>query len=644
MSFKKKVLAFLVILLLAGLGYIYKGSYSAAKMDGAVISPTSAPSPSSAIAPQHITQVPIPRTAVKAIARFGQPSYADGFTHFKHANPDAPKGGTLRLSTIGTFDTLNKDIIKGICAQGILLCYDPLMVRSASEPFTLYGLLAEYVDLAPDGSSITFYLNAKARFHDGSPVTAEDVQATIETLRDKGLPRYRQYYSRIDKIEIQGPLAIKITFKAGENQEYDPEIPFIIALTKILKKTQIETLDFADSGLTKIIGSGPYQISQVDQGRSLTYQRNPHYWAKDLPVTRGYYNFDTIRIEYFKNAQSQFQAFTAGEYDVHFETNPNQWQIGYNFPALKDGRVKRMEIDHHRPVAVRTIIFNMRRPIFADIRLRKAFALAFDFDTLNKMVFFNGMRCPHSLFANTFLAHQGKAEGKEAEILKGYSAQLEPDFLKQMLENPFTPATTAGNGDQRENLAKADALLKQAGWHLQNGKRLNEKGQPLTVELMIKDPRLEKIALSFKESLKKLGVELSVRMMDTVQYENRVVESDFDMIVHTWANSLSPGNEQIYYFSAKNADIKGSSNYIGIKDPIAEDLAKGVANARNKEVFVAAVHALDRYIMHQYFQIPLSYENTLRWAYWVDHLAIPEIDPEVGLDVMNLGWSPSSAS
>jgi microcin C transport system substrate-binding protein len=556
-------------------------------------------------------------------------------------NPAAPKGGTLRLSTVGTFDTVNKDIVKGIHAQGILLCYDALMARSASEPFTMYALLAQAVELDPEASSITFYLNPLARFQDNSPVTAEDVQATIETLRDKGLPRYRQYYSRIDKMEILHPLVIKIFFKPLENGKYDPELPFIIASLRVLKKTQLETINFTDSGLTKIIGSGPYQISHIDQGRSITLQRNPNYWAKDLGVKKGENNFDTIRIEYFKNAQAQFQAFTAGEYDVHFEVNPNQWQTGYNFTALKDGRVKRVEVTHQRPVAVRTIIYNMRRTIFADRKVRKALALAFDFDTLNKMVFFNSAKCPESLFANTYLAHQGKAFGKEAEILKHYVKEMNPDFLKTILETPFKAARSKGNGDQRKNLAQADILLKQAGWILKNGKRVDDKNQPLKLELMIKDPRLEKVALSFKESLKKLGIELVVRMMDTVQYENRVVESDFDMIIHTWSNSLAPGNEQAYYFSAKNADIKGSSNYVGIKDPIAEDLAKQVAIAPDRETLVAAVHALDRYIMHQYYQIPLAYENTLRWAYWVDRLEIPKLDPQIGLDVMSLGWSPS---
>ncbi|RZI46078.1 extracellular solute-binding protein [Candidatus Finniella inopinata] len=637
MSLKTKLPVILGALILAGVGYYYQ-QCSCPKPEKATLEKT----PEASVSPQPVSEVVIPPTAVTAIARFGEPAYKPGFTHFNHANPNAPKGGTLRLSTIGTFDTVNKDIVKGICAQGILECYDPLMARSASEPFTFYAVLAQAVVLAADASSITFYLNPKARFHDGSAVTAADVKATIETLRDKGLPRYRQHYTRIEKMEILHPHVIKISLKPLETGGYDPELPFIIAGLRVLKKDQIESINFADSGLTKIIGSGPYKVGAVNQGRSISLERDPNYWGKDLPVKKGFYNFDTIKIEYFKNAQVQFQAFSAGEFDVHFEGNPNQWESGYNFAALKDGHVKRAELRHQRPVTVRTIIFNMRRPIFAEWKLRKALTLALDFNTLNKMVFCNSMLCPSSMFANTYLAHKGPATGKEAKILKNYADKIKPELLKMMLDQPFTPAQTNGDGDQRENLARAAVLLKEAGYTLQNGKCVDVKGQPLTFEIMIKDPRLEKIALSFKESLKKLGIDLSVRMMDTVQYENRVIESDFDMIIHAFTNTLSPGNEQVYYFSAKNADIKGSSNYIGVKDPVAEALATGVATARDIEALEAAVHAFDRYVMHMCYQIPLSYENNLRWAYWVDKLATPEIDPKIGLDVMNVGWSPKA--
>jgi microcin C transport system substrate-binding protein len=585
--------------------------------------------------------VPLPQGSVHALSRFGEPKYAADFSHFNHVNPHAPKGGSLRLSTVGTFDTLNKDAVKGISAEGLLITFDPLMTRSADEPFTLYGVIVQGVELAPDYSWIIFHINPKACFHDGTPITGEDVEFTYKLLTEKGLPRYRQFYSRITRYEHMSPHTLKLHFQPNGDGQYDPELPLIVSLLRVLSKKHLENVDFADTGLTPIMGSGPYKVSAVDQGRFITFERVADYWGKDLPVNRGSYNFDTIRIEYFKNAQAQFQAFVAGEFDVYFESNPNQWELGYNFPAINNGSVKKVDSTHQRPTAVRTIIYNMRRPIFSDIRVRKALALALDFDTLNKVVFYNVMQAPNSLFSNTFLAHSGMAEGKEKELLLQFKDQIDPQFLETLLNSPFQPARTNGNGDQRENLAKADQLLKEAGWTIENGIRVNGKGEPLSVELLIKDPRLEKVALSLRESLKKVGVNLTVRLMDAVQYENRVVESDFDMIVHTWSNSLSPGNEQLYYFSAKNADIKGSSNYIGVKDSVAEQLARQITMAKTLDDLKASVHALDRYIMHQNFQIPLSYDNKSRWAYWVGRFEIPEVNPEVGTNVMNWGWAGS---
>ncbi len=634
LSFFKKFLFVATVIIIVLFGYSYLNNKP--KLDGSANQDPVKSEQKTVLLKTRI----LPEKAVHALARFGQPKYPASFDHFSYVNPDAPKGGALRLGTVGTFDTINKDIVKGIGVEGILLTFDPLMMRSAEEPFTLYGVIAQGVEVAPDSSSVTYYLNPNARFHDDSPVTAEDVKYTIETLRDKGLPRYRQFYSRITQIEVVDAHTIKMDLKPNDDGKYDPELPLIVANVRVLSKAQLEKIDFAESGLTVIIGSGPYKIANVDQGRSVTYQRDPNYWAKDLPVNRGQYNFDTIKIEYFKNAQAQFQAFTAGEFDIYFETNPSQWETAYNFAAVNDGKVKRVDTTHKRPVAVRAIIFNMRRPVFNDLRVRKALNLAFDFDTLNKIVFSGVMKCPNSLFANTFLAHHGPAEGKEKESLEKFASRINPELLKTMLEKEFAPAQTDGNGDQRVNLEQADALLKQAGWLVKDGKRVNDRGQVMTLEFMIKDPKLEKIALAYRESVKKLGIDMVVRMMDAVQYENRVIESDFDMIIHTWANSLSPGNEQLYYFSAKNADAKGSSNYIGVKDPVAEELAREVTMATDLESLSGSVHALDRYVMYNYFQIPLAYDNTSRWAYWVARIAMPEVNPEVGTNVMNWGWAP----
>jgi microcin C transport system substrate-binding protein len=562
---------------------------------------------------------------------------------YPFVNTQAPKGGALKLADIGTFDTVNYFIVKGTRPQGLLMCYEGMMMRSPTEPFGLYALLAEYVTVAPDSSSITFYINPKATFHDGSPVTAQDALYTFETLRDKGAPRYKHYFSKVASMEVIDSRTLKVTFKKTDNGTFDAELPRVIALVPILCQKQLETIDFANSGLIPIMGTGPYKIGQVEQGRYVALERHVDYWGKHLPLMQGKNNFDLIRIDYYKNEQAQRQAFLAGEFDVMFETNPNQFSTAYkDIPAIEEGRLVKVEAKHERPVAVRFFAVNMRREKFASWHLRKALSLAFDFETLNRLVFAGSMRCPHSLFANTFLAHAGVPTGLEKEMLEGFKSQMAPEVYEAVMAGPFEPARTKGNGDQRENLEKAHAYLKKGGYSVQNGRLLSPKGEPVELEVMIKDPRLEKIALAYRESLKKLGITLNVRMMDTVQYENRVLESDFDIIIHAWTNTLSPGNEQLFYFSADQASKKGSTNYIGIKDPVAEGLARRVAHAQTFEENKAAVAALDRYVMHMCYQVPLTYDPITRWIYWKHKVALPPLDPNVGLNIINYGYAPQA--
>ncbi|MCE2716350.1 MAG: extracellular solute-binding protein [Pseudomonadota bacterium] len=576
-----------------------------------------------------------------AMARFGAPLYSKDFSYFPYVNPNAPKGGTLRLGTIGTFDTSNPHAIKGTKAEaGLMLCLDPLMMRNSEEPFTLYGLVAEYVDVAADNSQITYYLNPHAKFHDGTPITAEDVKFTYEYLRDQGNPAYKHYYSKIEKIEIIDTLTIRLTLKKEEDGRYNSELPFNLSLLRPLPKHALEGKELASVNFQECPCSGPYKIGEVDLGHSITYEKVPNYWAENLNLTKGMNNFDKIRIDYYKTTQAQFQAFTAGEFDVFFETNPSNWETGYDFPAIKEGRVKKVDLSHERPVAVRTILLNLKKPIFADWQVRKALALAFDFDTLNKMIF-SGSMCPvDSLFANTSLAHKGAAESEELNILEAFKDKVPAELYEPMVKTGFMPARTKGDGDQRENLDQAGKLLDSAGWIIKDGMRVNKAGEKLKIEIMYKDLKLEKIVLAFKESLRKLGVELIVRVMDNAQYENRVTDRDFDMIIHTWANGTSAGNEQMLYFSQKSAEVSGSSNYNGLKDPIAEQLALNVTEAKTPEELAPRVHALDRYIMCMYYQIPLFYDNKNRFAYWVDKLAFPEVHPKIGTNVMAYAWQP----
>ncbi len=578
-----------------------------------------------------------------AITRFGQPMYPQGFSNFSYVNVNAHKGGTLRLSTIGTFDTANPHAIKGTKAEGVInLCFDALTYRNAEEPFTLYGLIAEYIEIAPDNSQVTYYINPNAKFHDGTPITAKDVKFTYEYLAEQGAPVYRNYYGKIEKIEIIDPLTVRLTLKKSEDGTYNPELPFNLSLMRPLPQHILEGKELASFSFDVFLGSGPYKIEKIDQGRSITYVKADNYWAKDLGVTKGMNNFERIRIDYYKTTQAQFQGFTAGEFDAFFETNPSNWETGYDFPAIKDGRVIRVDRSHQKSVLVRSLLYNMKRPIFTDWRVRKALSLAFDFDTLNKMIFSSSMQPMDSLFANTYLAHKGPASDGEAKALEPYKAQIPAELYESMIQTGFNPARTKGDGDQRDNLEKAGKLLDDAGWKIVNGVRTNSKGEPLKIELMYKDTKLEKIVLSFKESLRKLGVELVIRIMDNAQYETRIDDRDFDMIIHANANSLSPGAEQIFYYSQKMADVKGSSNYGGLKDPIAEQLAISLADAKTPEELTSRVHTLDRYMMNMYYFVPMFFDNTNRFAYWAGNLAFPEINPKVGTNVMAYGWKPES--
>jgi microcin C transport system substrate-binding protein len=449
-------------------------------------------------------------------------------------------------------------------------------------------------------------------------------------------------YSKIKQMIIHDNLTIE--FKLNPLDEstnvYDPELPMVIALTPVFSKKQLDAVDFQNLGLTPLIGTGPYKIDQVKQGRSISFKKDEQYWAKDAEFNKGKNNFDNISIEYYKNAQSWFRGFLAKSFDVFFETNPEQWRQGYNTKAVEQGDVVLSKTTHNRPVAVQTIIMNMRRPLFQNLELRRAIVLAFDADTLNHMLFDGEMGVPHSLFANTELAHQGPAEKGEIALYSKYKDQIPKDFYERLIAGPFTPAQSDGHGNQRQNIKDAADILDKAGYHMKNGKRCTPAGEPIEITLMIKDEKKEKIALSLRESLKKLGITLIVRKFDANQYENRVLESDFDMIIHTWANSLSPGFEQAYFFGVKTADVKGSSNYIGVKDPIAESLAVEVSKATTWDELKTAVHALDRYVMHLCLQIPVSYDNKLRVAYWKDRVAFPALSKDQDMDVMVRGWMP----
>ncbi len=554
-----------------------------------------------------------------------------------YINKNAPKGGLLRLSAIGTFSTLNPHSVLGASPYALrTMCFDSLMYRSPKEPFSFYPMICEKVDIAKDFSSITFFINPKAIFHNGDPITAKDVQFTFEKLRDEGLPSYKQFYGSIEKFEIINDKVLKVTLSKRGDGVYDPELPLVLCLLRPLPEKYTKDIDFMNAYQKNLIGSGPYKVGHMILGQKIVYERVKNYWAADLECNQGQNNFDAIDITYFKNPITELQALINGDIDIIFETDPMRWQESY--PQNQPSLIK-INMEHQRPVSVKTIIMNMTKDTFRDIKVRKALCLAFDFDAMNRIIFKGQMKQPLSLFENTSLAHKGPMSSKEETILKKNKSYIDPTVWQDMQAGSFSIPK-----DHKDNLKEAAKLLKEAGCVFNNGVLYQKDGSVFSIELMIKDPRFEKICLFYKQSLKKIGIDLKVRLIDQNQYETRVVERDFDMIIHTWLNSLSPGNEQVYYFSRASADMKGSSNYIGLKDAVAEELAQHVPTAQTYEDLTTYIHALDRYVMYQYLQIPLSYDNEFRAAYYNQKIAFPPITKNVGLDSMRYAWAVQSST
>lgn len=571
-----------------------------------------------------------------ALSRFNNPKYPEGFTHFAYVNPNAPKGGRLRIATIGTFDSCNREIVKGVAAEGLAMTADPLMKRSPDDPYTWYALIAQRALVAPDSSQVTFFLNPRAKFHDGTPITAEDVKFSIEILRDQGLPRYKKFYSQIEKIEVLDPQTVRLTFRKDPQKGYDTELPMIMGNLRPLSRKSLEGKDLMNSGLTILLGSGPYKVAKAEQGRKIVYERVKDYWAADLPVNKGQNNFDEISIEYFKNDQTLREAFKAGEIDTYFETNHRKWFTDYTFPAAKRGDVVQFEIEHKRPVTVWTPIFNMKKDIFQDRRVRKAIAMVFDFNHANKSQFQGALKRMDSLFANTLFVPKGNPSSAELEILAPYKNQLDPEVYADSI-NLYDMKTPQ---DKRRVFQEAGKLLDEAGWVIEKGIRVHkDTKKPLHFIFLLKNQQLDGVVLAFKDALKTLGVEMEVRRVDVTQYEKAAVDKTFDMILHAWANSLSPGIEQSYYFSPEAADQPGSSNYIGCKDPALYALAQLLSNPTSYEDLVIKVKAFDRAVMGMYYMIPGIYENHIRFAYWKNRLAFPPITPEVGTNAPEWWWA-----
>jgi peptide/nickel transport system substrate-binding protein len=535
-----------------------------------------------------------------AIAMHGAPALPADFTHMPYANPDAPKGGRLVQGILGTFDSLNPLIVRGLAVQQIRgFVVESLMARGNDEAFTLYGLLAKSLETDDTRSYVTFRLDPKARFSDGQPVTAEDVLFSWALLRDKGRPNHRQYYSKVAKAEALDPLTVRFDF--GDAQ--DRELPLILGLMPILPQHAVDVATFEETSMTAPIGSGPYRVSAVNPGASVTLTRNPDYWGRDLPVNRGLWNFDEIRLDFYREANGQFEAFKRGLYDFRVETEPLRWHEGYDFPAARSGEVIRDTIKTGMPQPSEFLVFNTRRPVFSDIRVRRALTLLFDFEWINRNYFFGLYGRSASYFAGSELSAYGRAaDGRERELLKPFASQVPADIL----EGSYRLPVTDGSGRDRGALRSALNLLSQAGYDLDgNVLRQRSTKAPLTFEILVTTRDQERIALAFTRDLKRAGIEASVRAVDAVQFDQRRLGFDFDMIQNRWDQSLSPGNEQFFYWGSEAADRQGTRNYMGAKDPAIDAMIAAMLEARDHRAFVSAVRALDRTLMSGFYAIPL---------------------------------------
>jgi peptide/nickel transport system substrate-binding protein len=546
-----------------------------------------------------------------AIAMHGTPALPADFSHMPYANPDAPKGGRLVQGLLGTFDSLNPLIVRGLAIQQIRgFVVESLLTRGNDEPFTLYGLLAKSIETDDARSYVTFRIDPLARFSDGQPVLAEDVLFSWALLRDKGRPNHRLYYAKVANAEAPDARTVRFDL-SGAN---DRELPLILGLMPVLPKHAVDVATFEETSMTAPIGSGPYRVTAVKPGASLTLTRNPDYWGRDLPVNRGLWNFDEIRLDFYREANGAFEAFKRGLYDFRVETEPLRWHDGYDFPAARDGEVIRDVIKTGMPQPSEFLVFNTRRPMFADIRVRQALTLLFDFEWINRNYFFGLYGRAGGFFAGSELsAYARAADDRERALLQPYASRVPPDILDGTYRLPVSDAS----GRDRATLRSALALLAQAGYDL-DGAVLRQRATrtPLTFEILVTTRDQERIALAYQRDLKRAGIEASVRAVDGVQFDQRRLAFDFDMIQNRWDQSLSPGNEQSFYWGSEAADNQGTRNYMGAKDPAIDALIVAMLEAREHPEFVSAVRALDRVLMSGFYAIPL-YNAQEQWiARW----------------------------
>jgi len=565
------------------------------------------------------------------LSAFGDLALPEDFGHLRYADPEAPKGGTLSLIGWGgvtTFNSLNNYILKGDAAQGLELLFDSLMARAADEPDAVYGLVAESAEVADDGMSVTFYLRPEARFSDGSPVTADDVVFSFETLKEKGHPIYHQMLRDVETAEAIDPQTVRYTFKG----ELVRDLPLTVAGLPIFSKAYYADKNFAETTLDPPLGSGPYLVDDFAQGRTIVYKRNPDYWAKDLPINKGRYNFDKIRFEYFRDRTAGMEAFKAGTYDFREEFTSKVWATEYDFPAIRDGRVKKEVLPDDTPSGTQGFFINTRRDKFKDPRVREALGLAFDFEWTNRNMFYGLYDRTESFFENSPMEAVGKPSDAERALIES----LDVEVPEAALAPAVMPAKSDGSGQDRTLLREAGKLLDEAGWRVQNGKRVNDQGEQLTVEFLTFEPTFERIIAPYVKNLELLGIDANIRRVDPAQYQQRLKDFDFDVTTQRYVMRSTPGVELRSYFGSQSADLDGSLNLAGIKDPAVDALIERVVAAKTREDMTTAARALDRVLRAGHYWVPHWYKGSHTVAYW-DKFSRPETKPKYDRGILD-GW------
>ena len=558
-----------------------------------------------------------------AIAMHGEPKYPDSFQYVDYANPDALKGGKIILSSTGSYDSFNPFILKGTAAAGIGNLYETLTTGSSDEAFTEYGLIAKTIEWPDDRSWVAFTIREEAVWHDGKKISPEDVIWTFNTLMEKGHPFYKYYYGDVVEVIQENDNKVRFNFKGNTNLE----LPLIVGQLPVLPKHYWTNKNFEETSMDIPIGSGPYKIKNFDAGRTITYELDSDYWGKNIPIKKGTENFGVIQYEYYKDRSIEREAFKSGDIDLFSENTSKDWATSYDTPAVQNGLIKKELIEHQNPQGMQGFAFNTRKEIFEDKRVREALSYAFDFEWTNKNLFYNAYKRTNSFFENSELASSGVPSGRELDLLNDYRELLP----QKLFQEEYNPPKTDGSGFMRKELQEATKLLQDAGWELQEGKLINKKsGSKFEFELLLVSPAFERIVLPFKDNLAKLGIDVSVRTIDSAQYQNRLDGFDFDMIVSTFSQSLSPGNEQRNFWGSDAAKTNGSRNIIGISNEVIDSLIEKVISAKDREDLIVTTRALDRVLLWNHYVIPQWHISAYRTLYW-DIFDKPSVRPKYSL-------------